>query len=74
MMTTNIMFFNGLDWYTPSSPLLKGTKRAYYLQKQLIKESDIIVNDLNKFSKVRLINSMLDLEEGNDIFEIIGGG
>lgn len=68
---SNIIFFNGRDWLTPSTPLLKGTKRAYYIQQQLIKESIIKVSDLNKFSKVRLINAMLDLEDGNDIFEII---
>ena len=71
---SNIVFFNGRDWLTPTTPLLKGTKREYYLHKHLIKESQITVDDLNKFSKVRLINAMLDLEDGNDIIEIIGGG
>ena len=71
---SNIAFFNDHDWFTPSFPLLKGTKRAFYIKNQLIKESNIKVSDLSKFSKARLINAMLDLEDGSDILEIIKGG
>jgi len=63
----NIAFSDGNSWYTPDSPLLKGTKRAYYLSKGTLTERKISPVDLAGFVKARLINAMLDLETGNDI-------
>jgi 4-amino-4-deoxychorismate lyase len=63
----NIAFYDGIRWYTPDSPLLKGTKRAYYLEKGLMIEKRITTADLHKYQKARLINAMLDLEDSHDI-------
>lgn len=39
------------NWLTPKHPLLLGTKRAYLLDKGIIKEADITVDDLMKAKK-----------------------
>jgi 4-amino-4-deoxychorismate lyase len=63
----NIAFYDGTRWYTPDSPLLKGTKRALYLERGILTEKKITPADLPKYQKARLINAMIDLETGNDI-------
>jgi len=64
---SNIILYDGVRWYTPAIPLLKGTKRQYYLDHKIIFERDIAVKDLYKFVTARLINAMLDMEDGDDI-------
>jgi 4-amino-4-deoxychorismate lyase len=64
---SNIIFFDGVKWYTSSTALLNGTKRALYLKNRIIQECSITPADLHMFKKARLINAMLDLEDGNDI-------
>jgi len=62
---SNIIFydpnFNDFGiWFTPASPLLKGTHRQYLLDNNVIKEKDITVSNLNGYSKFQLINSMIN--------------
>jgi len=64
---SNIVFFDGIHWVTPDTPLLMGTKRAYYLHTGKIVEKRITVEDLQQYHKARIINAMLDLETGEDI-------
>ncbi|MEE3715651.1 aminotransferase class IV [Tumidithrix elongata RA019] len=59
----NIVFFDGRDWITPATPLLKGTKRSQLLQQQKIRAEIITIDDLQKFQYAKLINAMIDLEE-----------
>ena len=33
----NVAFYDGCEWYTPQTPLLKGTQRAFLLDRQIIK-------------------------------------
>jgi 4-amino-4-deoxychorismate lyase len=58
---SNLVFFDGKKWHTPSSPLLKGTKRGKLLSEGMIIESEISKGDLTKFEKVGLINAMLEI-------------
>ena len=60
---SNIVFYDGRGWYTPSSPLLKGTARERLLKTGKILSRDITRDDLKLFSGCRLINSMLDFED-----------
>jgi 4-amino-4-deoxychorismate lyase len=61
--SANLLFFDGQQWLTPESPLLKGSKRQWLLDKGLIFESRIPVSDLTFFQKVGLINAMIDFDE-----------
>ena len=63
----NLVFLEGKCWYTPRTVLLEGTKRQFYLDKGQIVATDIRVADLSKFTSVRLINAMMDLDESPDI-------
>jgi len=58
---SNIVFFDGVKWLTPSKPLLKGTKRQKLLNDKIIEEADIEISDLKIFSKACLINAMLEM-------------
>lgn len=58
----NLAFWNGENWFTPDTPLLKGTKRAELLQNRKIIEAKIDVFDVKKYQKVCLINSFRDLD------------
>jgi 4-amino-4-deoxychorismate lyase len=63
----NTAFWDGTGWFTPDTPLLKGTMRAFLLDQNLLREARIRIEDLVKYSKVRLINAMNDLQEGAEI-------
>lgn len=58
---SNVALWNGKEWHTPLHPLFHGIKRTILLQKGNIKEQDILLDDLNKYKKISLINAMLDL-------------
>ncbi|MFN7115696.1 MAG: aminotransferase class IV [Saprospiraceae bacterium] len=60
----NVVFWDGNQWLTPATPLLPGTKRQYLLDIELIKSSPLRPADLHRFSQARLINALLDLDNG----------
>lgn len=60
---TNIAFFDGNTWFTPSTSLLKGTRRAQLLNEGIIQEAIIQSSDLLRFKKVKLINAMMTWDE-----------
>ena len=64
----NIVFWDGQNWLTPSTPLLAGTKRARLLHESKIKEAEIRVDDLIKYEKARIINALNDLDDSQDIY------
>ncbi|WP_370089096.1 aminotransferase class IV [Ekhidna sp.] len=57
----NLVFWDGNNWITPATPLLRGVRRTQLLQEGKIKEAPVQVSDLGAFEKVSLINAMLDL-------------
>ena len=57
----NIALYDG-EWKTPRNPLLKGITRKRYLDDAKIVEADIQVNDINKFTKIALLNAMIDFD------------
>jgi 4-amino-4-deoxychorismate lyase len=64
---SNIVFFDGDKWVTPARPLLRGTMRESLLKTNYIEETDILVNDLKKFTIARLVNAMLPFRTATDI-------
>lgn len=65
---SNLVFetVNG-ELVTPTTTLLEGTKRKMLLQRGVIAEREIAVEDLRYYQKVYLINAMLDLEDNISI-------
>jgi len=63
----NIAFYDNGVWLTPKSPLLRGTTRDRLLETGKIVEADIGVDDLKRFSKVALLNAMIDFDIITDI-------
>jgi 4-amino-4-deoxychorismate lyase len=61
----NLAFYDGKNWFTPKTPLLKGTKRQQLLDKQMIKEREIRVPDISRYEGVCLINCFRNLELEN---------
>ncbi len=59
----NIALLKDGIWYTPKSPLLKGTKRASLLHHRLIIETDIHQVALSQYEKIRLFNAMIEFGE-----------
>lgn len=60
---TNLAIYDGNHWITPKHPLLLGTKRAALLDKGIIQEADITLNDLQNAVKVSLFNAMIEFGE-----------
>ena len=58
----NLVFYDGEKWWTPDSPLLKGTKREKFLKEKSITACKIEVGDLQKYSKAGLINAMIEFD------------
>ena len=59
----NLAFFDGKYWFTPKNPLLLGTRRAALIEKGIVNEIEIRVNDLYKYKSIKLINAMMLWEE-----------
>ena len=58
----NIVFRRGRNWYTPWSPLLKGTMRAFLLERNIIREEEIRLEDVATFEGFKLINAMIGFD------------
>ncbi len=63
----NLLFFDGKNWFTPTTPLLKGTKREFLLDQGIISEKEIRKEDIPNFQKVGLVNALVDFEEMPEI-------
>lgn len=59
----NVALWDGNQWITPSTPLLFGTRREALIQEGKLTEMPVLAEDLKSYSKICLINAMLDLEE-----------
>lgn len=69
---TNLLFRKDSCWYTPQKPLLKGTKREELLDKGLIKEKEIPLQDVTSYESIKLINAMRGFEQqGIDVSNIV---
>jgi 4-amino-4-deoxychorismate lyase len=59
---SNILFRKGKRFYTPWSCLLKGTMRQNLLERELIEEEEIRIEDIKSFETFKLINAMLEFD------------
>lgn len=58
----NIAFKEGNHWVTPWSPLLKGTMRAYLLERNIIREEQIFLADIATFESFKIFNAMIGFD------------
>jgi 4-amino-4-deoxychorismate lyase len=58
----NIVFRKGKRWFTPWSPLLKGTQRQKLLERSIIHEEEIAINEIKSYESFKLINALLEFE------------
>lgn len=58
----NVVFRKGLNWYTPASPLLKGTMRQNLIEQKNIREEEILKKDIHSFETFKMINAMLEFD------------
>ena len=56
---TNVVLEKDGQLFTPKSYLLKGTKRCCLLDKGIIHECDITLEDLRHYDTIHLVNAML---------------
>ncbi len=63
----NIALYDGKTWYTPSTPLLKGTMRAKLLDNGFLKTKNIKKEDLSNYTQVALMNAMIGFKIIKDI-------
>lgn len=59
---SNVVLYDGEQWYTPQQPLLEGTQRAKLLASGMVRQRMIHITDLPYFKKLVLINAMLEFE------------
>lgn len=62
-LAANLLFFDGERWVTPTTPLLRGTKRQLLLDQGLIVEKEIKEQNILDYQKVGIINAMIDFYE-----------
>lgn len=58
----NVVFRKGKHWYTPWSPLLKGTMRQKLLDTNKIQTEEIQLDDITSYESCKLINAMLEFD------------
>jgi 4-amino-4-deoxychorismate lyase len=63
----NIAIYDGLKWYTPTTPLLKGTYRSYLLENKLILEKYVKIEDIKNSTKLAIMNAMVGFYELKNI-------
>jgi 4-amino-4-deoxychorismate lyase len=66
----NVAFLKDGKWFTPDSPLLPGTQRAFLLDSNVIQEAVIFEKDIQKYSYMKLFNAMVNWENG-PLLEVI---
>lgn len=64
---SNVIFFDGKKWVTPSTCLLNGIMRQRLLNSGEISEENISFRDMDRFTSFKLINAMMNPEESPEL-------
>lgn len=59
----NLLFFDGENWVTSTTPLLKGTKRQFLLDQGIISEKEIREENIRSYQTIGIINALIDFDE-----------
>jgi 4-amino-4-deoxychorismate lyase len=60
---SNLIFYDGRNWITPSTPLLNGTCRERMIRERKIMERKIFLKELYSFLGFKIINAMIYPED-----------
>ncbi len=60
---SNVLFYDGKDWFTPKECLLPGTQRAKLLSEKRVIERSIKTSDLYTYKNIKLINAMVEFKD-----------
>ena len=60
---SNVALWDGIKWFTPAVPLLEGIQRAFLINRKEIFPSEIRLNELHDFKKIKLFNAMINWQE-----------
>ena len=58
----NIAFYDGENWFTPATPLLKGTMRQKLIDEGILHTRNIKKEELSDYTQVALMNAMIGFE------------
>lgn len=65
--SSNLVFVRDGNFVTPADCLLPGTKRQLLLDKGMIRQEKVRVEDIWHYDSVLFINAMIDIEDGRGI-------
>jgi 4-amino-4-deoxychorismate lyase len=68
---SNLIFYDGTGWITPSDALLKGTCRERLLAEGRIREAPVRADEIGNYAGCKLINAMRDPEEESMVTDLI---
>ena len=63
----NLLLFDGADWWTPDTPLLRGVQRQYLLDRGRIKTAAIRESELGSFQAFKFINALNPFEASSAV-------
>lgn len=63
----NIALYKEGAWYTPMHPLLQGTTRQRYVDDGILVPQEIELKDLQTYTKIALLNAMIDFDIIRDV-------
>ncbi|MDO4896102.1 MAG: aminotransferase class IV family protein [Moraxella sp.] len=63
----NLLFLKNNHWYTPDTPLLQGTQRAYLLDNHKVHLANIDKNNIWQYEKVMMINALNAFDENRAV-------
>lgn len=59
---SNVVFRKGSRWFTPDSPLLRGTMREQLVRENKAEVREIRIDDIRSFDSVRIVNALLEFD------------
>ena len=63
----NVALYDGEIWWTPETPLLKGTTLTRLLEEGVLVSKSIPVNELRQYQKIRIFNAMISWESALEV-------
>jgi len=67
---SNLVFIKNGEYFTPINPLLKGTKREYFINEKILNPILIKPRDIDRFEYCKIINAMINIDDSPIILNI----